>query len=203
MVLPASDSSPSLLLWTKMLYCTKSRLQCLSGSSVVWGELLGTFLSSYLFLDNHLIALGFCRSTAHRKTEVTNVGLCYGVRIIGGKLVGRVAHGNWQIQCRSLKVQSKITWYVVGFVDLYTWREDQRWCWTWSTWRVLSLSSRWSSSQKISLKVEICLHDFLLNDLERIWWNNSVCSIRHEGSHWCCRYGQYVQQHWTKDMTKS
>ncbi len=71
----------------KMLCCTKSRLQSFFGSSVVRGELLGTFLSSFLFLANHLIALNFRGITAHRKTEIIAVGLCNGIRIIGRKLV--------------------------------------------------------------------------------------------------------------------
>ncbi len=79
------------------LCCTKSRLQFLSGSSVVWGELLGAFISSVSFLNNHLIMLNFWRNTAQRKAKVVTVFLCNGVRFIWGKLVVRNAHSNWQI----------------------------------------------------------------------------------------------------------
>ncbi len=41
----------------QMFCCTKSRLQCFSRSSVVLGKLLGTFLTFFLLVDNHLIAL--------------------------------------------------------------------------------------------------------------------------------------------------
>ncbi len=60
-----------------------------------------------------------------------------------------------------------------------------------------------TSVLKISLKGEISLLNCLLNDTKRIWWNSRVCSFRHEGSRWCYRYGQYLQQHWTHGMTKS
>ncbi len=171
----------------------KSRVQCFSGSSVVQGELLGTFISSDLFVVNHLIMLDFHKSKAHRKAKIVAVILCHGVRFIGGKLVGRVSHGNWHIGFRSLKVQSKIMQFIVSCVG-------QRWCWTWRNWRVLVMSRIWSSRQNISLKGKIVLLNCLLNGTERIWW---VSRLRHEGSQWCCRYGHFVKQQWTQDMTKS
>ncbi len=52
----------------------------------------------------------------HRKAKVVTVGLCNGVWFIGGKLVGRIGHGNQQIWGRSLMVWSQVTRYFVGFV---------------------------------------------------------------------------------------
>ncbi len=161
------------------MFCTKFRLQCFSGSSVVWSKLLGTFLSSIFLLPKHLIELNFCGITAHRKTKVTTVGLCNDMRIIGRKLIGWVHNGKWWVQDRSLKVQSQITRYILDFFNLLSWQWDQRRSWTWCIWRVLSLSGKWSCRQKISLKVEISLLDWLLNDLERILWIR-VWSIRHK-----------------------
>ncbi len=126
-----------------MLCSAKSRLQCLSCSSAVWGKLLGTFIFYIFILDNHLGMLIFCRSTACRKVTIVSVSLCDGVRFIGSKLFCRVAYGNWKIQRGSLIVQSQITRYVAGFVD-------QRGCWTWCTWRILGFSRRWSNRKKIA-----------------------------------------------------
>ncbi len=109
-----------LALLNKTPCCTESRLQCFSGNSAVWGKLLVTPISTIFFHDNHMIMLDFHRGMAHR------ISLCNCVRFIGGTLVDRVAHGNWQIQGRSLKVQNQLTRYVVGFVNLLFWWRDQR-----------------------------------------------------------------------------
>ncbi len=129
------------------------------------------------------------------EAKIIAVSLNDGVRLIGRQLISRVTHGNWLKQCRSLKVQSQITRYVVTKGCVKLWILGKFWAW--------AEVRRWSSRYKMSLKGKIGFVDFLLNDTERIWWNNRVCSIRHEKSHGCCKYGQNVQQHWTQDMTKS
>ncbi len=45
---------------------------------------------------------------AYRKAKITAVSLCNGVRFIGGKLVGRVAHGNekYRVSLSKSKVRS-------------------------------------------------------------------------------------------------
>ncbi len=52
---------------------------------------------------------------AYRKAKITAVSLCNGVRFIGGKLVGRVAHGNekYRVSLSKSKVRSHDMLYVL------------------------------------------------------------------------------------------
>ncbi len=121
----------------KMLCCAKSRLQCFRSISVVWGKLLGTFISYIFVLDSNLIILDFHWSTSNWKAKICVVSLHNDVRFKGRKFVGKITHGYQQIWRRSLKVQHKMVLTksflgkeIKGGVELevlgesWTWAED-------------------------------------------------------------------------------
>ncbi len=110
----------------KMICCTKSRLQNFRVSSVVQGKRFEIFISSILFLVNHLILLDYVNSYFFILSNY--------VWFVRGKLAGRVVHNKQQILGRSLKVQNQMKRNIMGSDGFCSKKGNQRWYWTWNAW---------------------------------------------------------------------